>query len=69
MYIPSTIFREYDIRGIADTDLADPVVVSIGKAFGTWLARKGATRVQQIHVQELLQVPHPDRSTGTFQES
>jgi len=45
MYIPSTIFREYDSRGIADTDLADPVVVSIGKAFGTWLARKGATRV------------------------
>jgi phosphomannomutase/phosphoglucomutase len=36
-----TIFREYDIRGIADTDLNDADVERIGKAYGTWLARKG----------------------------
>ena len=31
------IFREYDIRGVADTDLADEVVFQLGKAFGTYL--------------------------------
>jgi len=31
------IFREYDIRGIADTDLTTEVVTAIGKAYGTQL--------------------------------
>jgi len=31
------IFREYDIRGIADTDLADPSVLAIARAFGEYL--------------------------------
>jgi phosphomannomutase/phosphoglucomutase len=31
------IFRTYDIRGIAETDLADGVVEQIGKAYGTFL--------------------------------
>ncbi len=31
------IFREYDIRGIASTDLTDDVVLLIGKAFGYYL--------------------------------
>ena len=35
------IFREYDIRGIAEKDLTDEVVEMIGKAYGTMLARKG----------------------------
>jgi len=34
------IFRAYDIRGIADTDLDDRTVELIGKAYGTTLARK-----------------------------
>jgi phosphomannomutase / phosphoglucomutase len=34
------IFRAYDIRGIADTDLNDTTVELIGKAYGTILARK-----------------------------
>lgn len=29
------IFREYDIRGMADRDLTEEVVINIGKAFGT----------------------------------
>lgn len=33
------IFRQYDIRGIAETDLTDDVVCSIGKAFGTIIRR------------------------------
>ena len=33
------IFREYDIRGIADRDLTDETVSQIGKAYGTFLKR------------------------------
>ena len=35
------IFREYDIRGIADDDLTDDVVELIGKAYATFLGRQG----------------------------
>ncbi len=38
------IFREYDIRGIAETDLTDDVVELIGKAYGTYMAEKGLTK-------------------------
>ena len=33
------IFREYDIRGVASTDLTDEVVLLIGKAFGYYLSQ------------------------------
>ena len=36
------IFREYDIRGIADTDLADDGVNRLGLAFGTYAQDHGA---------------------------
>ena len=39
------IFREYDIRGIADDDLTDEVAFSVGAAVGTRLKREGVTRV------------------------
>lgn len=45
MQISPVIFREYDIRGVADTDLSDPVVEAVGKAFGTWLRRRGVDKV------------------------
>ncbi|MBU1862759.1 MAG: phosphomannomutase/phosphoglucomutase [Candidatus Omnitrophica bacterium] len=35
------IFRNYDIRGVADSDLPDKDVIAIGKAFGTRLIRQG----------------------------
>jgi phosphomannomutase / phosphoglucomutase len=41
----SNIFRAYDIRGIADTDLTDVTVESIGRAYGTRLSRKGLSTV------------------------
>src|SRR5688572_14741289 len=41
----SLIFREYDIRGVADRDLTDEVVTNIGRAFGTFLNRRGKRRV------------------------
>ena len=40
-FVPAHIFREYDIRGIADAELTDENVCLIGRAFGTWLRRRG----------------------------
>lgn len=45
MKVNPYIFREYDIRGVADVDLNDEVVKSIGKAFGTILKRKGGKKI------------------------
>jgi len=39
------IFREYDIRGKADSDLSDEVTENIGRAFGTILVRAGKKRI------------------------
>jgi phosphomannomutase/phosphoglucomutase len=41
----STIFREYDIRGIADVELLDADVEQLGRAFGTYLQRNAGKRV------------------------
>ena len=38
------IFREYDIRGIADTELPDDEVFLLGRAFATYARRHGADR-------------------------
>src|SRR6266849_6454169 len=40
-----TIFREYDIRGIADTELASPDIVELGRALGTLLQRSSVRRI------------------------
>ena len=45
MRISPDIFREYDIRGVADTDLTDEVVEIIGKSYGTWLIERGVHKV------------------------
>ncbi len=42
--IPKNIFREYDIRGVADVDLTDEIVNAIGRAYGSWLVRADVTR-------------------------
>ena len=39
------VFREYDIRGVADRDFDDALVRDIGRAFGTFCARRGKQRV------------------------
>ncbi len=39
--IPLNIFREYDIRGTVGDELTDDVVVAIGRAVGTYFARRG----------------------------
>ena len=39
------IFREYDIRGIADRELTDDAVRAIGRAFAQRMREKGKTRI------------------------
>lgn len=43
--INPAIFREYDIRGIADTDLTDDNVYTLGRACGTYYAARGERKV------------------------
>jgi phosphomannomutase / phosphoglucomutase len=43
--LPAHIFREYDIRGVAERDLPDSLVLDLGRAVGTFWVRGGATRV------------------------
>lgn len=39
------IFRQYDIRGLAERDLTDDTVELLGKAFGTYVRRAGSEKV------------------------
>jgi phosphomannomutase/phosphoglucomutase len=39
------IFREYDIRGIAERDLTSPVIEALGRAFASYLRPKGISAV------------------------
>lgn len=41
----NSIFREYDIRGIADTDLSDEVVGNIGFSFASMLIENGLSTI------------------------
>ena len=41
MTINENIFREYDVRGIADTDLTDETSLALGKAVGTLMRSRG----------------------------
>ena len=40
-----TIFREYDIRGIADSELLSPDVEQLGLGLGTYLARQSGRKI------------------------
>jgi phosphomannomutase / phosphoglucomutase len=39
------IFREYDIRGIAEAELTDEVALTVGRAYGTYMRRNGGRHV------------------------
>jgi phosphomannomutase/phosphoglucomutase len=43
--LKSTIFREYDIRGIADVELQSPGIELLGQAIGTYLQRRIGNKV------------------------
>src|SRR5438552_13789473 len=40
-----TIFREYDIRGIAETELQDAGIQDLGRAIGTYLQRHNGKNI------------------------
>src|SRR5580658_2026867 len=40
-----TIFREYDIRGVAETELTSPDIVQLGRGLGTLLQRMSGRRI------------------------
>src|SRR6202140_1339432 len=40
-----TIFREYDIRGVADTELLSADIADLGRGLGTLLQRKSGRRI------------------------
>jgi len=44
-----TIFREYDIRGVADTELLSPDVTDLGRGLGTLLQRKSGKNINLGH--------------------
>src|ERR1035438_1615715 len=43
--LKSTIFREYDIRGVADVELLSADVEELGRAFGTYLQRRAGRKI------------------------
>lgn len=45
MKVPREIFREYDVRGIADRDLSDELAGVLGRAVGTTVRRGGGSRL------------------------
>jgi phosphomannomutase / phosphoglucomutase len=45
MRINPNMFRGYDLRGLVGTDLNPEIVEHIGKAFGTYLKRRGITEL------------------------
>ncbi len=50
MHIPNPlVFREYDIRGVAERDFPTPLVRELGRALGTFWRRKGARKVGLCH--------------------
>jgi phosphomannomutase / phosphoglucomutase len=43
--LKSNIFREYDIRGIAEAELQDPGIELLGQAIGSYLQQNGGRRI------------------------
>jgi phosphomannomutase/phosphoglucomutase len=43
--VPAHIFREYDIRGVAETELTDANVTAIARAYGTFLRERSISRM------------------------
>ena len=45
MNINAGIFREYDIRGVTGVDIDEGVFEAIGKAYGTYMKKLGASTI------------------------
>ena len=44
--VDASMFREYDIRGFVEQNFTAPVLLRLGRAFGTFLARQRAQRAR-----------------------
>src|SRR5512135_2172704 len=44
-FMNTEIFREYDIRGIAERDLTSPVIETLGRAFASYIKPRGINSV------------------------
>ncbi|MCB0307464.1 MAG: phosphomannomutase, partial [Calditrichaeota bacterium] len=52
------IFREYDIRGVVETELTAAVVEALGKGLGTYFLRKAVNKISvggdvRLHTEQL----------------
>lgn len=45
MTLPASILREYDIRGIVDDTITSDIAYNVGRAFGSFVKRKGGRTV------------------------
>lgn len=45
MKVAGNIFREYDVRGLVNSELPDEIVLAFGKAFGTYASRRGCKTI------------------------
>jgi phosphomannomutase/phosphoglucomutase len=45
MKVPANIFREYDVRGLVESELTDDLVLAFGKAFGTYAQRLNRKKI------------------------
>lgn len=48
--INKSIFREYDIRGIAEQDLTDEAITLIGKGYGTLISRQSTVTSHKLRI-------------------
>ena len=45
MLLNQAVFREYDVRGIADRDFSGDFALNLGKAFGTYVITDNKKRI------------------------
>lgn len=50
MRVPSHVFREYDIRGVADRDLSDDFAYALGRGLATRLGEAAGTKTPRLCV-------------------
>ncbi|HQY60193.1 MAG TPA: phosphomannomutase, partial [Polyangiaceae bacterium] len=64
MRVPSHIFREYDIRGVADRDLTDELAYGLGRGLATQLGAAAGTSSPRLCVARDCRVSSPRLHAG-----
>lgn len=60
--IPAHIFREYDIRGAAESDLTDELAKLLGQAFGTYVQSRSSNNTVLVGMDNRLSSPRIKKS-------